>query len=138
MGHGAGRTWPIASHLRNPSGEAIEAFGYGTTARIFTQVNDAVAGILAVLDCPPCECRHRLLNVASGRPVTLLAMVEALEIALGKPALRVFLPRHPSDVSATYGDIFTIAALTGYRPKVQLHDGIGQFVEWFRDYYGTG
>jgi UDP-glucuronate 4-epimerase len=119
-------------------GEAIDVFGDGQMARDFTYVDDAVAGILAVLDCPPCECRHRLLNVASGRPVTLLAMVEALETALGKPALRVFLPRHPGDVSATYGDISAIAALAGYRPKVQLADGLGQFVEWFRDYYGTG
>jgi UDP-glucuronate 4-epimerase len=117
-------------------GETIEVFGNGHMVRAFTYIDDVVDAVLAILAQPPRERGHRVLNVGSGHPIALLAMIEVLEAAIGRPARRVLLPKQPGEMSATYADISAIGALTGYRPKVQLEEGLRQFVNWYRDYFG--
>jgi UDP-glucuronate 4-epimerase len=50
-------------------------------------------------------------------------------------AVKEMRSMQPGDVTATYADISAIAALTGYRPKVDLAEGIGRFVEWYLNEY---
>jgi UDP-glucuronate 4-epimerase len=119
------------------AGEPIAVFGDGQMARDFTYVDDVVEAVLAVLDLPPQGQCHRLLNVGSGHPIPLLAMIETLEAALGRRAEKVFLPRQPGEVTTTYADVSALAALTGSRPRVSLQDGIARFVAWYRDHYGA-
>ena len=40
----------------------------------------------------------------------------------------------PGDVTATYADISKLNALTGYRPRVALTEGLPKFVEWWRSF----
>src|SRR3546814_11387024 len=46
-------------------------------------------------------------------------------------------PMQPGDVTATYADVSKLHALTGYRPKVMLEEGLQRFAVWYRDHYGT-
>ncbi len=39
------------------------------------------------------------------------------------------------DVTATYADVSALNALTGYRPRVMLAEGLSRFVDWYRGYY---
>ena len=43
----------------------------------------------------------------------------------------------PGDVLATEADVSRLVADFGYRPKVQVEEGITRFVEWYREYYGV-
>jgi UDP-glucuronate 4-epimerase len=117
------------------AGEPIEVFGHGQMVRDFTYISDIVDGLLAVLDRPPREGDHRLFNIGSSRPVAILQVIEALEAAIGQPAQKVFLPRQPGEVNATYADISAINALTGYQPRVHLEEGLRRFVDWYREYH---
>ena len=94
------------------AGEPIAVFGEGKLARDFTYIDDIVTGILGALDHPPAHGAHRVLNIGNSRPETVLAMVEALEAALGQKAVMEMKPKPPGDVSATYADISKLAALS--------------------------
>lgn len=117
------------------SGQPIEVFGEGLLARDFTYIDDIVAGILGALDHPPERHGHRVLNIGKSHPETVLAMIAALESALGVKAQMVMKPKPPGDVTATYADVSKLTALTGYRPMTPIETGLARFADWYRAYY---
>ena len=62
--------------------------------------------------------------------------VEAIEEAIGKPAIRNYMEMQKGDVPATWADATLLQNLVGYKPQTDFKDGITRFVAWFRDYYG--
>ena len=118
------------------AGEPIEVFGEGRMARDFTYIDDIVDGVIGALDRPPPRGDNRILNIGDSRPVGLMEMISTLEQALGREAVKRFVPMQPGDVTTTYADVSKLAALTGYAPKVALEEGIPRFVEWYRGFYG--
>jgi UDP-glucuronate 4-epimerase len=119
-------------------GEPIEVYGEGRMARDFTYVDDIVDGIVGALDRPPPRGENRILNIGDSKPVGLMAMIETLEAALGRTAHKIMRPMQPGDVTATYADVTKLHALTGYQPGVMLAEGLGRFVDWYRDFYTAG
>lgn len=117
------------------SGEPIEVFGEGRMARDFTYIDDIVDGVIGSLDHPPEAGDHRILNIGDSHPVGLMQMIEALEDALGRKAVRIMRPMQPGDVTATFADVTKLQMLTGYRPKVMLPEGLQRFADWYRDFY---
>ncbi|MDB5714337.1 MAG: family NAD(P)-dependent oxidoreductase [Sphingomonadales bacterium] len=117
------------------SGKTIEVYGDGKMARDFTYIDDIVDGILGALSHPPKNGAHRVLNIGDSRPVGLMDMITTLEAALGREANKVMLPMQPGDVTATYADVSKLHALTGYRPKIMLAEGLGRFTDWYQDFY---
>jgi UDP-glucuronate 4-epimerase len=126
------------------AGQPIEVFGEGRMARDFTYIDDIVDGIVGALDRPPSLSGtaatradlHRILNIGDSHPVGLMEMITSLERALGRTAEKVMRPMQPGDVTATYADVSRLNALTGYRPKVMLDEGLARFADWYRSYYG--
>ncbi|TSB02024.1 SDR family NAD(P)-dependent oxidoreductase [Sphingorhabdus contaminans] len=119
-------------------GESIEVFGNGKMARDFTYIDDIVDGILGALDNPPATGEHRVLNIGDSHPVGLMEMIETLERAIGREAVKVMRPMQPGDVTATYADVSKLHALTGYKPKVMLAEGLQRFADWYLDHYKAG
>lgn len=119
-------------------GESIEVFGNGRMARDFTYIDDIVDGIIGALDNPPATGEHRVLNIGDSHPVGLLDMIETLEKAIGRDAVKVMRPMQPGDVTATYADVSKLHALTGYKPKVMLAEGLQRFADWYLSYYKAG
>ncbi|MGY3903369.1 NAD-dependent epimerase [Aeromonas lusitana] len=129
------------------AGEPIDIYNQGQLSRDFTHVDDIIEGIVRVADRPPqanpawhgqtdsSSAPYRLLNIGNGSPVRLLDFVEAIEAALGKPAIRNLLPMQPGDVLATWADTESLFEVTGYKPRVELSAGVASFVAWYRDYY---
>jgi len=62
-------------------------------------------------------------------------MISLLENHLGRDAIKTFKPMQPGDVRRTYADLSRLQSLTGYQPKVDLAEGLGRFVRWYRDFY---
>jgi UDP-glucuronate 4-epimerase len=118
------------------AGEPIEVFGEGRMARDFTFIDDIVDGVVGVLDRPPPPGGHEIYNIGDSRPVGLMRMIEVLEAALGREAIKVMRPMQPGDVTATFADISKLHALTGYAPKVPLEVGLERFVAWWREWRG--
>ncbi len=114
------------------SGRPVDLYGGGLLARDFTSIGDVVEGLMRLGPLPPTGPRpHRVLNIGAGQPVTVLEVVDALEAALGRPALRRSAPLQPGDVTATWADTRAFEALTGFKPAVSLQEGIERFARWF-------
>jgi UDP-glucuronate 4-epimerase len=120
------------------AGKKIPVFGDGSQRRDFTYVDDIVAGILAALENPPSgQQPHRLFNLGNDKPNTLNRLIEIVEEACGKKAVREVLPVQQADVPATWADISETRTTLGFVPKTALEDGIPRFVKWYRDYAGV-
>ena len=78
---------------------------------------------------------YRVVNIGNSKRIRLLDFIEAIEEALGKKAIRNYLPMQLGDVPATWADTTLLEKLTGYRPETDFRDGIARFVSWYRDYY---
>ena len=58
--------------------------------------------------------------------------IAEIENAYGEPAKKNFLPMQPGDVYQTNADTTKLEAEIGYKPVVRLHEGIAQFIEWYK------
>ncbi|WP_170369335.1 GDP-mannose 4,6-dehydratase [Ruegeria arenilitoris] len=133
-------------------GRPIDIYNHGEMYRDFTNVNDLVRGIQLLIDAVPVRpdspedieegdslspvAPYRVVNIGNGDKVRLMDFVEAIEEAVGKKAIRNYMPMQMGDVPATWANTDLLQRLTGYRPQTDFKDGIAQFVEWFREYHG--
>ena len=116
------------AHLIEENKE-IPLFGDGSMQRDYTYIDDVVAAFGRALEC---NCSFEIFNLGNSRPVRLDYMVQALEEALGKKALRKSLPPRPGDMLVTYADLTKSRRLLGYEPQVGFEEGIRRFVDWLR------
>jgi UDP-glucuronate 4-epimerase len=132
------------------AGEPIQVFNFGHHARDFTYIDDAVEGVVRVLDevaTPDPNWRpevpdpatssapYRLYNIGNHSPVGLLDFIVAIEKAVGRKAKLELLPQQPGDVEETYAAVEALKGATGFQPHTPLEEGITRFVAWYRDYY---
>jgi len=61
--------------------------------------------------------------------------IETMETALGKKAIKEFLPMQPGDVFKTFADVQAMKNDFGYEPNTSIQKGITEFVKWFKEYY---
>jgi len=111
-------------------GKEVTVYGDGTSVRDYTYVGDVVAGIEAALAYR--GPKFDVFNLASGRAVSLNELVSVIEMAMGKKARVAHLPPQPGDVQGGEGDISKAQALLGYRPAVDIRQGVSLFVEWYK------
>ncbi|MGA7802778.1 MAG: NAD-dependent epimerase [Gammaproteobacteria bacterium] len=135
------------------AGEPIPVFNEGKMVRDFTYIDDIVEGVVRVIDRPATPnpewsgdapdpatsyAPYRVFNIGNNNPVQLMRYIEVLEQGLGKKAIMDLLPMQPGDVSATYADTNELEQAVGFRPRTSVEDGVAQFVEWYRSFYGVG
>ena len=117
-------------------GEPIRVFNNGDMMRDFTYIDDIVEGTIRCIAREPEPDEnglpYRVYNIGSGHPVKLMDFISELEQAMGREAQKVFLPMQPGDVYQTHADTTLLEREVGYKPQVQLHEGIRRFVEWFK------
>ena len=131
------------------SGKPIDVYGQGNMSRDFTYVDDVTEAMVRLVPRVPMHLQreeiegdslspvapYRLINIGRGAPVGLLDLVDAIEAATGKKAIRDMMPMQPGDVPATFANINLLERLTGFHPATNLAEGVQRFVEWYRDYY---
>ena len=130
---------------------AIKVFNNGEMSRDFTYIDDIVDGVIKVIDKPSesnkewnakdpeissSSAPYKLYNIGNNAPLPLMTFIETLENALGKKAQKNFMDMQDGDVVSTYADVSGLMEDFGYKPDTKLADGIGEFVKWYRDFYG--
>ena len=78
---------------------------------------------------------YRLYNIGNHSPVQLMDYIACIEKAVGKTAIKNFLPMQPGDVPATFADVDDLKSDIGFAPKTPIEDGVKRFVAWYREYY---
>ena len=64
----------------------------------------------------------------------LLHLIETLERALGKTAIKNFLPMQAGDVTATFADVDDLILDVNFRPGTTIETGVESFVRWYLEY----
>lgn len=113
--------------LRRGEQPVIE--GDGQQSRDFTFVADAVQANLRAAEAPAAVCSGRVYNVAGGRRVTILELLEAVAGVLGVGADPGFTVARPGDVRASQADLTAIRSDLGYEPSLDLEDGLRATIE---------
>ncbi|TDO04929.1 GDP-mannose 4,6-dehydratase [Sunxiuqinia elliptica] len=115
------------------SGEEIPMFGDGSTSRDYTYYEDTVAGIRGAISYLENNARvYETINLGNNQPVTLSAMISAIEKATGIKANIKQLPMQLGDVDITFANIGKAQELLGYNPKYSFEEGVKNFVDWYR------
>ena len=116
----------------------IKVFNNGDMIRDFTYIDDIANGSVMTLDKPPvaAECPNgvpfKVFNIGCSHPVKLMDFIAEIENALGKKAKMEMLPMQPGDVYMTCADTTKLECQIGYKPKVELHEGISRFIDWYQ------
>ncbi|MFM1874729.1 MAG: hypothetical protein RL266_466 [Bacteroidota bacterium] len=121
-------------------GKPIEVYNNGDMSRDFTFIDDIVEGVIRVLELPPTASEgapYRICNIGRNEPVSLGHFIAAIENATGQKAIRNNMPLQPGDVLQTFADVSALTEITGYAPKMDVDQGVKEFVNWYRAYYGV-
>lgn len=118
--------------------EEIKVFNNGNLSRDFTYIDDIIEGTIRVIDSMPVatecpnEVAYKIYNIGCSTPVKLMDFINEIEQALGKEAKKIYLPMQQGDVYQTYADTSRLENELNYKPKVNLHEGISKFIEWYK------
>ncbi|MBF2017056.1 MAG: NAD-dependent epimerase [Rivularia sp. T60_A2020_040] len=123
--------------------QPINIFNYGKMQRDFTYIDDVIEGVVRVMHQPPKpqltnennNARYKIYNIGNNQPVELLTFIEVIEKAMGKEAIKNFLPMQPGDVPRTYADVDELMRDVGFKPTTNIEQGIEHFVRWYKDFY---
>lgn len=133
-------------------GEPIAIYNNGHHSRDFTYIDDIVTGVVATLasvavpdpawngaDPTPAtsSAPYRLYNIGNAQPTPLMTLIATLERAIGREAIKTYLPMQSGDVLATAADVSALTAAVGFAPSTPIEIGIPRFVEWYRHYHGV-
>ena len=131
-------------------GKPIDVFADGEPERDFTYIDDIIEGVRRVLDRVPqphppeaatapnpasSAAPYRIYNIGNNIPVKVSRFISVLEDALGRKAVKRFLPMQPGDVVSTCADIAELQNDTGFAPQTSIEEGVPRFVRWYREFY---
>jgi UDP-glucuronate 4-epimerase len=131
-------------------GRPIRLFNYGQMRRDFTYVDDIVEAMERLLDRPPAgdpnwsgdapdpsssSAPWRLYNIGNNRSVEVAEVVDLLERALGRKAVKELVEMQPGDVPETCADIEDLKRAVGFTPATPIETGISRFVSWYLEFY---
>ena len=118
-------------------GKPIAVFNNGNLERDFTHVSDTVGGIMQIVKKGPSyqsSGPNAVYNIGRGQPVRLMEFISTIEDLLGKKAKKVMKPMQPGDVNTTWADVSSLEKDFGYKPKLNLRDGLKEFIDWYKEY----
>ncbi len=112
------------------AGEPVTIHGDGQQTRDFVYVRDIVEAMLLAADGDSID--GRVFNIAGGKSVPINELVETLQRFFPETPDPVFGPSRQGDLLFSEADISLAERALGYRPRIDLQEGLGITVEWFR------
>ena len=110
-------------------GRAPSVHGDGLQSRDFTYVANAVQALTKAAEAEGVS--GNVYNVGTGRSVTVLDLIAALNRILKTNLAPAFGPVRAGDVRYSLADISRTRAALGYNPTIGFEDGLRQTVEWY-------
>jgi len=117
----------------------IDLFNKGIHSRSFTYISDIIEPIcrlIVIVDKNQNLLNNNeVLNIGRSEPVKLSYFTSLIEKSLGKKAIINLKPMQPGDVKETNADISKLEKITGYKPQINIEEGIKNFIKWYKEYY---
>lgn len=111
-------------------GTPLPLFGDGSVLRDFTHVSDICGGIAAAMNAP--NIAGQCINLGHDQPITIRRLIELIEAAAGTKAMIEHHAPRGEDMPLTHADLSKARRLLGYEPKVDIEDGVREYVQWFK------
>lgn len=105
--------------------------------RTYTFVDDAVAGLVAVLNHRD-RCAGEIFNIGSEIETTTRRGIELVEEILGAKARLKYLPPRRGDQTHTRANIDKARAQLGFAPNTALADGLHTQIAWCKQLLADG
>jgi dTDP-L-rhamnose 4-epimerase len=118
----------FASRLMN--GNAPMIFEDGLQQRDFVSVRDVANCCRLALETT--DAAGQVFNVGSGEHYTIKELADRIASVMGKDYIEpeVTGKYRVGDVRHCFADISLVQRVLGYRPRVALHEGLGELVAW--------
>ncbi|MBM7343808.1 NAD-dependent epimerase [Pantoea coffeiphila] len=131
-------------------GNEIDIYNNGNMSRDFTYIDDIVESIIRLKDIPPVRddgwtvengspaqssAPYRVYNIGNGKPVSLMSYISQIEFKLGIDAKKNYMPLQQGDVLDTFSDTNDLYELIDFKPETTVEEGVGKFIDWYRDFY---
>ena len=113
-------------------GKAPVIFGDGSQGRDFTYVDNAVSANLLAAEAPAEKAAGKVFNVATGRSIGLLKLVEDLNALTGQQLKPEFHPPRKGDILNSLADITAARTALGYDVKVTWEEGLARTLDFYR------
>ena len=113
------------------AGEPISVFNHGEMKRDFTFIDDIIAGTRAAIEK---NYKCEIFNLGNNKSENLMDVISLIENELNKKAEINFLPIQPGDIIESFAEIKHSQKNLGFKPKVNIDDGIPKFIEWYKKY----
>lgn len=114
------------------AGEQPTIHGDGEQSRDFTYIENAVNGNLLAAAAPAERVAGQVFNLATGMRTTLNQTFKALCELTGFSGEPAYDAPRAGDVRHSLADIGLAQELLGYRPKINVPEGLRRTVEWYR------
>ncbi|OGB96213.1 MAG: Vi polysaccharide biosynthesis protein VipB/TviC [candidate division NC10 bacterium RIFCSPLOWO2_12_FULL_66_18] len=112
------------------AGDRPIIFGDGEQSRDFTAVENVVVANLLAAEAV--RGIGEVFNIAGGRPSTLNQLVAWLNQLLGTNLPPIYAPPRAADIRHSYASIRKAEEVLGYRPTLEVQEGLRRTVEWFK------
>lgn len=116
--------------LRCMAGKPMIVFGDGTQTRDFTYVGDTARGILmaGVAD----SAVGQTINLGSGFEISINDLAQEIISIVGQsPSTIEHDLARPGDVLRLYAETTKASDLLGFKPKIELHEGLTKLRDWY-------
>jgi UDP-glucose 4-epimerase len=115
---------PVVPHYLKQAlrGGTLVAHGDGTQTRDFVFVDDVVSALVAAATAP--NINGLVLNIGSGRETSIRELIKAVLEVTGSKAEVIYNAQTSGGVSRMCADISLAREKLGYRPSINLEDGL--------------
>jgi UDP-glucose 4-epimerase len=119
--------------VRALNGKQPIIFGTGRQTRDFTYVSDTVTGIIKASETD--SLLGNCVNIAYGREVSILDIARIVCRETGLAFTPIMKPPRPNDVHRHFADTRKAKKLFSYKPRVEIHEGLREYIAWVKHRY---
>lgn len=108
-------------------GYPIKIYGDGEQTRGFTYVDDIAQGTVLALK----PVGYEVVNLGGHESISINELISLFETATKKKAIIEYLPMDKADMLASWADVSKAGALLGWKPQIDLEEGVRRLVAWY-------
>ncbi len=114
------------------SGKDITIYGDGSQTRSFCYVDDLIEGFIRLMESPSDTTGP--INIGNPVESTIKELAETIIAMVGGKSKLIFNPLPQDDPKQRKPDITLARNKLGWEPKVKLHDGLSNTVDYFKKF----
>ena len=108
-------------------GRPVQVYGDGEQSRGFTYLDDIAQGTIQALK----PLGYEIVNLCGHEIITINDLIALIENTVGKKAVVEHGPTVLADMRSNWADVSKAGKLLGWKPQVDLQEGVKRLAEWY-------